>query len=166
MTRQDRTCMTDVDPDHASLAEVSKPSARKLAAPVSRSPYFNLTLGAEITAARVKAGMSQIDLSQALGVTFEQVQKYENGARRVAADTLQMIGEVLRVHPGSFFDNHVPVPSEAVLEAREGIRAAVAVQQIRDPETRRQLLALAEELARAETGRSSPSPASSGPPAA
>lgn len=144
--------MSDADPDNHSLAEMSE-AARRRAARVSRSPHFSLTLGAKIKAARVKAGLSQTDLGAALSVAFQQVQKYENGANRVTADMLQAIGEVLDVHPGSFFDGHMPAPSEPVSDIREAMRTAVAIQRIRDPETRWQLLALAEELAKAEAVR-------------
>ena len=144
--------MADIDSDHASPAEVSEPGARRSAARVSRDPHFSATLGTKIKAALVKAGMSQSDLGDVLGVAFRQVQKYENGANRVTADTLQVIGDMLGAHPGSFFDGYMPTPDEAVSDPRETIRTVVAIQQIRNPDTRRQLLALAEELARVETG--------------
>ena len=145
--------MTDIDLDNASPTEMSEPATRRRAARTNRSPDFGVTLGAKIKAARVKAGLSQTDLGNALNVAFQQVQKYENGANRVAANTLQVIGEVLGVHPGSFFDGHMPAPDEPVSDPREAMRTAVVIQQIRDPETRRQLLALAEALAKAETVR-------------
>jgi transcriptional regulator with XRE-family HTH domain len=54
---------------------------------------FNATIGANIKRARVIAGESQSKLGEALGLTFQQVQKYEKGRNRVSAVKLWMIAE-------------------------------------------------------------------------
>jgi len=53
--------------------------------------------------ARVQAGLSQEKLGDAIGVTFQQVQKYEKGINRVASDRLQRIADVLGKPIGYFF---------------------------------------------------------------
>ena len=115
-----------------------------------RNPEFNIALGAKIKVARFKADMTQTELGNALGVSFQQVQKYERGIDRVAASTLQKLGEVLGVHPGSFFDN-LPVPVGSTAELREVMIAANALQRLRTPLVRKRILALIDELTKADT---------------
>jgi transcriptional regulator with XRE-family HTH domain len=61
----------------------------------SRPP--DVLVGSRIKQARYAAKISQTAVGQALGVTFQQVQKYEKGANRVSAGTLQIIAEGLKV---------------------------------------------------------------------
>ena len=60
-------------------------------------------VGQKIRARRVFLQMSQSDIAHAIGITFQQVQKYEKGANRVGASRLQQISEVLGVSPFYFF---------------------------------------------------------------
>jgi transcriptional regulator with XRE-family HTH domain len=66
------------------------------AAKRSRRPV-DLLVGDRIKQARHAAKVSQTELGEALGVTFQQVQKYENGKNRVSAGALQIIAERLKV---------------------------------------------------------------------
>ncbi len=65
----------------------------------ARSRDFDRELGAKLRAVRVSAGMNQTAIGKAIGVSFQQVQKYESGTDRVAAATLQKLGDVLGMHP-------------------------------------------------------------------
>jgi transcriptional regulator with XRE-family HTH domain len=103
--------------------------------------------------------MSQGDLGAAVGITFQQVQKYENGKDRVAASTLQGIAAALGVHPGSFFDSDTPVPIGSIPNVKAAMRAADAFQHIRDPRVLKQLVALARELATPPAAVEQPAPA-------
>lgn len=60
-----------------------------------RTAGLELAIGARIRARRRQLGLSQSDLAQALGVSFQQVQKYERGANRVAASTLIATAQAL-----------------------------------------------------------------------
>jgi len=60
-------------------------------------------VGARIRRRRVELGMSQEKLGEALGLTFQQVQKYERGANRVGASRLYDMGRILGVEIGWFF---------------------------------------------------------------
>ncbi|MFC7376935.1 helix-turn-helix domain-containing protein [Brevundimonas sp. GCM10030266] len=60
-------------------------------------------VGRQVCARRLALGFSQGDLAQALGITFQQVQKYEKGANRISASRLWRIAEVLRVEVASLF---------------------------------------------------------------
>ena len=61
-------------------------------------------LGARLCLRRRLRGLSQTDLATAMGVTYQQVQKYERGANRMAAATLYRAAEALDVPIGFFFD--------------------------------------------------------------
>ena len=103
-------------------------------------------MGAKLRAARISAGMTQTAFGQAIGVSFQQVQKYETGRDRVAAGTLQKLGEVLGIHPGEFF-GETAAPVGGTAELREAMSMAVAVQKIRRASVRKRIVALIEELA-------------------
>ena len=110
--------------------------------------------------------MSQTELANNLGVTFQQVQKYEKGVNRVGAGRLARIAEVLNL-PVSFFFGGDHMPSEAdesansglrFLETAGAVRLVRAYAQIRDPQIRRALVDIAEKIAdgRRREGRQHP----------
>ncbi|MGI3901554.1 MAG: helix-turn-helix domain-containing protein [Janthinobacterium lividum] len=111
-----------------------------------RTPELEIAFGLRIRTARTSAGMSQTDLGVAIGVSFQQVQKYEKGTDRIAASTLQTIAVALGVHPGSFFDD-VSMPIGNIPDIKAAMKAAEVIQQIRGPRVRRHLLTLAQTLA-------------------
>src|SRR5499427_8482743 len=63
----------------------------------------DVLVGTKVRIRRVELGMSQTDLATALGVTFQQVQKYEKGANRIGASRLHAIAGVLGVPVSYFF---------------------------------------------------------------
>ncbi len=67
----------------------SKPSARSADA-------TDAAIGSRIRARRLEIGMTQVELADAIGVTFQQIQKYEQGINRVAASTLLDVATALR----------------------------------------------------------------------
>ncbi len=115
---------------------------------------------------RILAGISQVQLGTALGVTFQQVQKYEKGANRVSASRLQQISDVLGV-PVDFFFEGAPVAftpdldridsAELIdiasfLATNEGAQLARAFSRIANARVRRRILDLVEVLGEAPTG--------------
>lgn len=63
----------------------------------------DLHVGARLRERRTALGVSQGKLGKALGLTFSQIQKYENGANRIGAGQLYRIGMLLGVEPSWFF---------------------------------------------------------------
>src|ERR1700753_1245136 len=61
-------------------------------------------VGSRVRMRRIMLGMSQEKLGEALGLTFQQVQKYEKGTNRISASRLQQIWKTLNVPPSCFFD--------------------------------------------------------------
>ena len=70
-------------------------------------------VGARIRVLRVNRGMSQTALAARIGVTFQQVQQYEQGAGRVGASRLARIASVLEVSVGEFFESSRTGPLSA-----------------------------------------------------
>lgn len=78
------------------------------------------TIGAKLRWARHRAGMTQSALATALGITFQQIQKYEKGSNRIAASMLVHTAQILKVPPADLLDDiwhgdHGPVVSRSTL---------------------------------------------------
>src|SRR5258708_40229763 len=107
----------------------------------------DIHVGQKIRARRIFLKMSQTEVADAVGITFQQIQKYEKGANRVGASRLQQISDALGVSPFYFFDGaptvgkKAPAPNEGELSegaivsflgTREGaalVRAFLAIKQ-------------------------------------
>ena len=114
-------------------------------------------IGKRVRTLRLQRDMSQTELGNSLQVTFQQVQKYENGANRISAGRLQRIAEVLEV-PVTFFYNGFAEDSEhdgtpkiefESLQSTDAVRMLKAYSRIKPRGTRLQLLKLTEALAEA-----------------
>ncbi|MNL20866.1 anaerobic benzoate catabolism transcriptional regulator [compost metagenome] len=83
-----------------------------------RNP-IDAEVGARLKELRVQNRMTQVDLATALGVTFQQVQKYEKGQNRVAASTLAKAAAALNCKITDFYQQDTPStpePADALLE--------------------------------------------------
>lgn len=102
-------------------------------------------------------GMSQERLGKELGVTFQQVQKYEKGTNRISASRLADISKILDVSPGYFFEDfstgkrpsqpHPTRPETSdPLNKRETLELVRAYYRISDPKVRQHITALIRSL--------------------
>ena len=123
---------------------------------------IDVHVGSRIRLRRTMLSMSQEKLGEALGITFQQIQKYEKGTNRVGASRLQNISSVLNV-PASFFFEDAPgeMPSDQngmaeanssnyvvdFLSSSEGLQLNRAFIKIEDPKIRRKLIDLTKALA-------------------
>ncbi|MBF0326014.1 MAG: helix-turn-helix transcriptional regulator [Alphaproteobacteria bacterium] len=98
-------------------------------------------VGARIKLRRTLLGMSQEKLGEALGLTFQQVQKYERGANRVGASRLFDLSRILDV-PVGFFFNDMPEEIEALSPAATAATGYTAPAMVEDPMNRREVLEL------------------------
>lgn len=112
----------------------------------NRTAETDKRVGACVRAARVKAAMSQSKLAAELGITFQQLQKYEKGKNRIAVSTLLLIADALALPVHSFFDSVERQTSDASdwpdLLTKDNIRLIRAFSNIGDPEVRRRILNL------------------------
>src|SRR5215510_15094382 len=114
-------------------------------------------IGSRVRMRRLMLGMSQSKLGEALGVTFQQVQKNEKGRDRIGSSRLHQIAEVLGVPVPFFFEglpghsqNDTWDPSADFTErlvSAGGLDLAKGFRRIRNAATRRSIVALVEELA-------------------
>jgi transcriptional regulator with XRE-family HTH domain len=118
-------------------------------------------VGSRVRMRRLMLGLSQTALAQALGITFQQVQKYEKGTNRISASRLQQISNFLQA-PVPFFFDGLPGPTQAAkragpkippnvsdfLATSDGVSLVKAYTQIKSRNFRRAILDLVEELAR------------------
>ena len=79
---------------------------------VKRPDPVDVEVGHRIRIERLSRGLSQTALANQLGVTFQQVQKYEKGVNRVGAGRLTKIAEVLGVPVSTFFSGHEMLQGE------------------------------------------------------
>jgi transcriptional regulator with XRE-family HTH domain len=123
-------------------------------------------VGARVRMRRMMLSMSQEKLGDALGLTFQQVQKYEKGTNRIGASRLQQISNILQVPVSFFFDGapHVPgtgrlegmgeAPSPAYvsdfLATSDGLALTKAFMRIHDSKLRRRIVDLVEQIAAGE----------------
>ena len=103
--------------------------------------------------------MSQTKLANALGLTFQQVQKYETGTNRVGASRLQHISQILKVPVQFFFDGvptmqqnsgeEAPLPAYVsdFLATSDGLALAKGFMRINEPGIRRRIVLLVKEIA-------------------
>ena len=108
-------------------------------------------VGASIRAHRLMAHMSQDSLAQKLGVTFQQIQKYEKGTNRIGAGRLPLIAEILNVPIAAFFNGAAVGASGGVpidlLTDTSSVRLLTAFQSLTDSTIRRNVSELVERIA-------------------
>jgi transcriptional regulator with XRE-family HTH domain len=106
-------------------------------------------VGARLRVARKERGVSQQALAKALGVTFQQVQKYETGGNRVSASALVGMAEALGIAPASLLPSTTAEAVELVTRTRDAAAsdAANVLASIRSPAVRRRLIRLIHALA-------------------
>jgi transcriptional regulator with XRE-family HTH domain len=123
----------------------------------SKKPdLIDVEVGQRIRIQRLAAGLSQSELAGRIGVTFQQVQKYEKGMNRVGAGRLTKIARVLNVPVGSFFDGRDTI-EQVELQGMDAPLAAMAqpyayrllraYASISDPDLRETIVEFVERTA-------------------
>ena len=123
----------------------------------------DIAVGSRVRMRRAMLNMTQEQLGEKLGITFQQVQKYEKGMNRIGASRLQQIATILSVPVSFFFEEtkSVPMPGYSAGLAEEGgsgyysseassgdgLALAKAFSRIADPRVRRRVIDLVETLA-------------------
>ena len=121
---------------------------------------IDIYVGSRVRMRRMLVNMSQEKLGEQLGLTFQQVQKYEKGANRIGASRLYQIAQILGVPVEFFYEGLKAVGSEQegfsegasegfdldMLSTSEGIQLNSAYFAIRDPKVRKRILDLVKSL--------------------
>lgn len=148
----------------ASAQDNTGPQAR----PVGVPRPVDVHVGARLRQRRTLIGMSQEKLGEAVGLTFQQIQKYERGANRIGASRLFELSQILDVPVSYFFEDMssevkkaavngqrtLPETSETgesdPLMRRETLELVRAYYRIEDPKVRKRLFELAKAIANGE----------------
>jgi transcriptional regulator with XRE-family HTH domain len=118
-------------------------------------------VGSRIRMRRLMLDMSQTEIGDALGVTFQQVQKYEKGTNRIGASRLQQLCAILKVQVSFFFEGapralDLPAAPEAgaevpsyvndFLATSDGVALVRAFTRVHDTKVRRAIVALVQQI--------------------
>ena len=120
---------------------------------LARTPDpLDVIVGAKIRIFRNHRGMSQSDLAGKIGVTFQQVQKYEKGINRVGASRLSRIASVLGISIGELFEASEDKSAGSkspfrLLAERDALRVLKAFSRTSDPRVRRAIAQMVESVA-------------------
>jgi transcriptional regulator with XRE-family HTH domain len=123
-------------------------------------------VGARVRMRRMMISMSQEKLGEKLGITFQQIQKYEKGTNRIGASRLQQIATVLGVPVSFFFDgapvqdssggfseSHSPAYVSDFLATSDGLALTKAFMKVADSKVRRRIVDLVEAIANEEEAK-------------
>ncbi len=132
---------------------------------VTRKPDpVDIDVGQRIKLQRLAAGLSQTELGESIGVTFQQVQKYEKGANRVGAGRLTQIARGLKIPVTTFFEGHDHIEKVAqqggvsplsLITHPHAFRLLQAYSTLTDGALRRSIVELVERVA-VKTGGHAP----------
>ncbi len=121
-------------------------------------------VGSRVRMRRMMLGMSQERLGISLGLTFQQVQKYEKGTNRIGASRLQQISQIMQVPVAFFFEGAPELPIAGLAEngageapsptyvsdflaTSDGLALTKAFMRIDDGKLRRRIVDLVEQIA-------------------
>lgn len=150
----DRPAIQD---DATTGVGMSTESQRKSPNPV------DVHVGSRVRLRRMLIGLSQEKLGHSMGLTFQQIQKYEKGVNRIGASRLFKLSQVLEVPVQFFFDDMPategnPIPGMAETDAesflyeflntRDGLELNRAFVKVTDPEQRRSIVELVRSISR------------------
>ena len=129
--------------------------------PKKQANPVDVQVGNRVRIRRMLIGMSQEKLGELLGLTFQQVQKYEKGVNRIGAGRLYDISRILGVPIDYFYEGIHAAPADGVAEdgappvmefvsSGEGLQLSLAFMKIKDAKVRKRVLDLVKSLAEEE----------------
>lgn len=123
------------------------------------SDATDVAVGNMIRSRRKLMGLTQANLAQQLGITFQQFQKYETGKNRIGAGSLSKVADLLNVPISFFFEGRLVEPGknennlpdmrelEVFVATQEGLALNTAIASIQNPELRKKIVGLVLEIA-------------------
>lgn len=132
--------------------------------PKKQANPIDAQVGNRVRLRRMLVGMSQEKLGEMLGLTFQQVQKYEKGVNRIGAGRLYQVANILGVPVTYFYEDvadrqnehlhtnaHASPPVMEFLSSGEGLQLALAFMRIKEAKVRKRVIDLVKTLAGGET---------------
>jgi transcriptional regulator with XRE-family HTH domain len=132
------------------MAKSTGKKKRASFAPKQRATAEDVAVGQRVRALRMERGMSQTTLGQALGVTFQQVQKYEKGVNRIGASRLQALSNILDVPITAFFGDKKRTSAPTLFDLADSpgaVEMLRAYQSLSGPAAKRHLVQLVKSVA-------------------
>jgi transcriptional regulator with XRE-family HTH domain len=123
-----------------------------------RANSVDVRVGNRLRLRRTALGLSQEELGRQLGLTFQQVQKFESGSNRISASYLFDLTQILRVPVSYFFDadqkekNELPGDLQRFLMSAEGLSLWRAFARLKDDTVRQRVIALVKAMAEEQGG--------------
>jgi len=133
--------------------------------PKKQANPIDIQVGNRVRIRRMLIGMSQERLGDLLGLTFQQVQKYEKGVNRIGAGRLFEMARILNVPVDFFYEgvNSAPrpggdaegegAPVMEFISSGEGLQLSLAFMKIKDAKVRKRVLDLVKSLAEEEAAK-------------
>ncbi|HEX3430002.1 MAG TPA: helix-turn-helix transcriptional regulator [Rhizomicrobium sp.] len=131
--------------------------------PKKQANPIDAQVGNRVRLRRMLVGMSQEKLGELLGLTFQQVQKYEKGVNRIGAGRLYQVANFLGVPVSYFYEDvpdrqndhhhtneHASPPVMEFLSSGEGLQLALAFMRIKESKVRKRVIDLVKTLANGE----------------
>jgi transcriptional regulator with XRE-family HTH domain len=143
------------------MGQVPARSSSEKRVPKKQANPIDIQVGNRVRIRRMLIGMSQERLGDLLGLTFQQVQKYEKGVNRIGAGRLFEVSRILNV-PIDFFYEGLSAPQPGLSEPEnappvmefvssgEGLQLSLAFMKIKDAKVRKRVLDLVKSLAEEE----------------
>lgn len=128
------------------------------------SAAIDALIGERVRSHRLRAKMSQSGLGEALGVSFQQIQKYETGSNRIGCGRLLKIAEVLDCDVAEFYGSAnkgatASTPFSRFMATKDGVAIIEAMLKIENQDLRRMVIDIAEKFAEAQFMRAKPATA-------
>jgi len=147
------------------MGQVPAGKKKKIIMPKKQANPIDVQVGNRVRIRRMLIGMSQERLGDLLGLTFQQVQKYEKGVNRIGAGRLYEVARILNV-PVDFFyegvgdaprisDAEVAPPVLEFVSSGEGLQLSLAFMKIKDSKVRKRVLDLVKSLSEEEEQKAS-----------
>lgn len=109
---------------------------------------IDVHVGSRLRLIRTARRLSLEELGRRIGVTYQQIQKYETGANRISASTLYRIAQIFDTSPTFFFEglDHGDADIVEPVASRETLQSSMAIGRIQDVEVRHRLRMLIDAL--------------------
>jgi transcriptional regulator with XRE-family HTH domain len=116
----------------------------------------DIHIGARLRLRRMQLEMSQTDLANGTGITFQQIQKYEKGRNRIGGSRMVQFAKMLKVPPGWFFEGLDGIPSKTpddammpaeLVDGGDALSILRGLAEIDNPQLRRKIARLVEAIA-------------------
>jgi transcriptional regulator with XRE-family HTH domain len=148
-------------PDSPQIPHTPPSASKKDAAPKKAPNPVDKHVGSRVRMRRKMLAMTQDKLAKALGLTFQQIQKYEKGMNRIGGSRLQQMSQVLQVPVAFFFEDApgassifksdetalTPAHVDDFVSSSEGLRLIGAFMRIKNTTLRRRIASLVQEIA-------------------